>query len=129
MITCPLCHELVYLSSGHGVSSNPRIPLEDDQVDDFYCPTNVDVHPGYRWCHYYRTTSQGSHALSSYPLYEVIIPPFSVMWYDGPNRIVVRQFGIEPIDFRLHRFLYEGTADWHGFLQTIQRFQKLKVFS
>lgn len=127
MIICPLCQQLVHLSSVISLPSERY--LEDGDLSNFFCPTYVDVHPGYRWCHYSRATSQGSHLLSGYPLYEAIIPPFSIMWYDGPNRIVVRQFNIEPVDFRLHRFLHEGTTDWNGFLHTCQRFQKLKAFS
>ena len=124
MITCPLCHKLVYMSHNGATNYNLLLHLEDDQTDDFYCPTHVDVHPGYRWCHYARTTQQGVP-----PRYEAIIPPFDISWWDGPNHLLVRQFGIEPIDFRLHRFLYEGVTDWKGFLQACQRFQNLKAFS
>jgi hypothetical protein len=125
MITCPFCNKLVNLDNTVHRANAPIINLEDNATDDFWCPTNVETYNDFWWCHYSRVTTQGG-----YPMYEAIVPPFDIRWWDGENRILVRQFGIDPTDFRIHRLIYEAYyTDYNGFLTMCERFQNLRVFS
>ena len=118
IIVCPFCQQPV-------LDTANKYHIATDRSDDFYCSTYVDVRPGVRWCHYSRVSTQ-----TFGPKYEAILPPFSLIWHSKPKCLHVRQFGVSPVEWRMHQsVLQKEDATFEDFVQAYYRFQKLRVFS
>jgi hypothetical protein len=122
MISCPLCKRLVLDGKENEAD---KVYLHDHELQDFWCPTYVDVHPGVRWCHYYRQTMKGWH-----PEYIIIVPPFRVTWTTGINWITIQKFNAEPNDWsRCYHIETIKEQTFEDFLKVVDRMKKLKAFA
>lgn len=123
MITCPFCHKHVHLSRDERDTNSL---LSDNDTDDFYCPTYVDVTTGRRWCHYSRCTRQGW-----WPEYTAIIPPFRVDYTETKGVSVVKINLHEGSDLATFTPIYEDTINpsFDKFVQLYHRFKILRAFS
>lgn len=122
MITCPLCQHLVHWDN----NGDTNIHLVTGDTSDFYCPTYVDVHHGVRWAHYSRRHITNSNELK----YIAIIPPFEIWWTDQEHYLLVKQFGIDPTNYRINKVIYEETnVSPEELTKIYQRFTNLRAFS
>ncbi len=123
MIQCPICKELVKepISQKH---------VEDDFIDDFYCPTYVQVAEGRRWCHYQRRRENNAD-IHLHEIYTAVIPPFKIEWTDERDLKVDRFTYLDrtATSIRYERIYTSYSADFEDFLRFIPRFQKLILFS
>lgn len=128
MITCPLCNKLVVQKEGTSIAKGEAIlynPLQDDDPDDFKCPTTEDLTriSGYLedWgnaSHFQRTFSLGFHR------YYFIIPPFKLYYH--ADRLRTDKFNEqgEPVWFATH-----DVISWEEVIQWCRRLRLLKVFT
>lgn len=125
MITCPLCHQLVHLPIADAVGLKHH--LQDDETDDFDCPTMIDIAEGRRWSHYSRHTAKGSNTK-----YSIIHPPFDIIWYSF-GQVVVEQFKVVDelsVTTTTRQIIMTDTGkSFEDFLKIAQRFKLLVPFS
>lgn len=122
MIQCPLCHRPVQPDHNDGFLS------PDDLTSTFYCPTYVDVHDGFRWAHYCRrpVMPPSTNGMK----YIAIIPPFEIWWTSHEQYLLVRQFNIDPQNFRINKIIHEEeNVPFEKLASIYKRFTNLRAFS
>lgn len=122
MIQCPLCQRPVRPDHTDGFIS------PNDTTSTFYCPTYVDVHDGIRWAHYCRRPVLP--ASTNEMKYIAIIPPFEIWWTSQEQYLLVRQFNIDPNDFRFNKIIHEEeNVPFERLSDIYKRFTNLRAFS
>jgi len=120
MITCPLCQKTLLQYPLNG-----NYNLSIDYPDDFHCATNIKVSEDHVWCHFDRSTIR-----NNYIEYIAIVPPFRITWVEDRNHLLVEQFSITKSGKINLTFTYsKENALFQNFINTCQRFEKLRVFS
>lgn len=118
MILCPLCQRAVR-------DEEDKHTLQDDELNDFFCPTRIIINEKEYWSHYSRQNFYGQFAE-----YIAVIPPYKICWWDGMCKLKVQVIkGFVPLSIDTNVIYESENIDKQDFHKICERFSKLKVFA